>query len=314
MYSASVSLNVTSDGFGVLPANTSIPNIEIKESSAITVSAPSANSSNPLLDPFVIASAAVVLTLITLTSVFSILRLKKREKTRELSISQMDFEHQRQAVLQLINEAQSLRTLIVVDSNSGLPVYSHSFKQLNTDEVLISGFLQAISSFGRQIAGDSEVIREVSYRDFSITSFAEKQYTFYLISDMKLGTRIKDGFEEFSYWFANTFDFEGLPPGEDLFNQQQDAIMRHLAADIFAWVSCPITIGTTNIVTQNPTQDAVINYLEVHGDTLFAHLLQELSTEFEPSLVFLATANLVDRSIIIPVPSQGSGPGVLPEE
>jgi hypothetical protein len=64
-------------------------------------------------------------------------------------------------ILEKCTEIMSLKHIIVLDSNSGIDIYSQSFEDEELDPTLISGFLQAIHNFGTEVLEKSKDTRTI---------------------------------------------------------------------------------------------------------------------------------------------------------
>ncbi len=54
-------------------------------------------------------------------------------------------------IFQDLTDVQNVQYVMIIHKERGLPLFSYSYSQIPLDEVLISGFLSAITSFGQQI-------------------------------------------------------------------------------------------------------------------------------------------------------------------
>jgi len=66
-----------------------------------------------------------------------------------------------QKFLEQCNDVMNLKYIIVLDSNTGIDLYSQSFEEKELDPTLISGFLQAIHNFGVEVIDGAKESRTV---------------------------------------------------------------------------------------------------------------------------------------------------------
>ncbi|MFX0098787.1 MAG: leucine-rich repeat domain-containing protein [Candidatus Hodarchaeota archaeon] len=83
-----------------------------------------------------------------------------------LILQQMSITEQEEFLVD--NLQQSLQFIFVLESNSGVPMYSKDYSRTNMDSGLISGFISAISAFGKSIAGRGEGFKKMEYESFKI--------------------------------------------------------------------------------------------------------------------------------------------------
>ncbi|MFX1496894.1 MAG: hypothetical protein ACFFBH_05180 [Promethearchaeota archaeon] len=64
-------------------------------------------------------------------------------------------------ILEQCNDVLNLKYVIILDSNTGIDLYSQSFEEKELDSTLISGFLQAIHNFGVEVIDGAKESRTV---------------------------------------------------------------------------------------------------------------------------------------------------------
>ncbi|MFX1486249.1 MAG: FG-GAP-like repeat-containing protein, partial [Promethearchaeota archaeon] len=83
---------------------------------------------------------------------------KRRRKLEELN-----------RIAETFDNFENLRHIIVLEKNSGLTIYDQSFTGTNLDPSLVSGFIQAISSFGAELTKKADgKLRELTYEGFRL--------------------------------------------------------------------------------------------------------------------------------------------------
>ena len=97
-------------------------------------------------------------------SVYKLRKTKKEQKEQEL--------------IQKFKDLINIEYLIVTDKVSSLDLFSQSFKKKALDLTLVSGFLNAIRSFGIELTGSSEQsqVIKLEYQDSKIIMSEYKQF------------------------------------------------------------------------------------------------------------------------------------------
>lgn len=87
-------------------------------------------------------------------------------------------EQKRQDLIQKFKDLTNLEYIIVTDKVSSLDLFSQSFKKKSLDLTLVSGFLNAIRSFGIELTGSSEhsQVIKLEYQDSKIIMTEYKQF------------------------------------------------------------------------------------------------------------------------------------------
>ncbi|MEJ2295185.1 MAG: hypothetical protein P8Y23_10500, partial [Candidatus Lokiarchaeota archaeon] len=98
---------------------------------------------------------------------FSVYKIRKTKK-----------EQKRQHLIQNFKDLTNLEYIIVTDKISSLDLFSQSFKKKSLDLTLVSGFLNAIRSFGIELTGSSEhsQVIKLEYQDSKIIMTEYKQF------------------------------------------------------------------------------------------------------------------------------------------
>ena len=133
-----------------------------------------------------------------------------------------------QTTSQKFQNALNLNFLMIILRNSGIPVYNHSFKGEKVDYELVSGFLQAISMFKKELikTGKKEVVKkpewEMSYQEFKIFGIDREVVQFIFILEEAPSDNLKHIFNKFivavedkyqqlfTKFRGNTTDFEEI--------------------------------------------------------------------------------------------------------
>ncbi|MFX1308020.1 MAG: hypothetical protein ACFFDG_14530, partial [Promethearchaeota archaeon] len=68
-------------------------------------------------------------------------------------------------------DARNIRLLMIIEKDSGVPIYSTQISEIPLDPILISGFLQAITSFGSSLKFSKEKDHEKNLNELSFYHF-----------------------------------------------------------------------------------------------------------------------------------------------
>ncbi|MHA1592963.1 MAG: hypothetical protein ACTSUP_10910, partial [Candidatus Heimdallarchaeaceae archaeon] len=142
----------------------------------------------------------------------------------------------------------SLRKVIVVHNETGLPIYEWDLGETMTvDSSLVSGFLQAVSGMGGEISGgEAQAVRKIDYGQFCVSSASTDDLTTYLFSTGDISVDVEEGLASFIKWFGKKFKgtLEGQWDGvTDVFEQATRVIIDRLSEDLFIWTLHPLTVN-----------------------------------------------------------------------
>jgi hypothetical protein len=117
------------------------------------------------------------------------------------------------------SDALNLIHLLVIHKESGIAIFSGSYTTDVIDPVLVSGFLQAITSFGSEISGSKGPFRLLHYKDFKISVQEGENILAALILKADPSQRLLEILKHFIRFFeANYRDYlEAFKGGVDPF-------------------------------------------------------------------------------------------------
>lgn len=128
----------------------------------------------PPPDPLLILLLVILGGVITggVIGTYSTLKLRKSKK-----------EERKQRLIKKYKDLMNLDYIIVTDKISSLDLYSQSFRKMELDLSLVSGFLNAIRSFGIELTGSSEQsqVIKLEYQDSKIIMSEYKLFRIILI-------------------------------------------------------------------------------------------------------------------------------------
>lgn len=304
LHSTEVSVTVSAQGLGM--------KVAVKHVEPLSLSDKKATSDTPWTDRVSpLGWIGIVLLLIGFISGWAWFVIRYRRSREQLALydALVGFEPDPSAVPRLIDQIESLSMLLVVDTESGLPVFSHGIKDSNSDDILISGFLQAISAFGQELAGEVEIVKEISYRNFSINSCIAGRYGIYLVSHLRLGSEMKDGLESFSNWLTSEFDLEADDGGMDydvnrdgvqVFASNDDCVVQAVHLHLFSWVTLPLFLLEEVFDSQRgDVENQILQIVVSRGSAKLSDLVEELGNDYDAATVIMNTATLVRDGILV---------------
>jgi hypothetical protein len=155
----------------------------------------------------------------------------------------------------------NLDYLIVSDKKSGLNIYEQPFTGKELDGTLISGFLQAIRSFGIEITDADEQSRSIKldYQNSKILMSDFKNTRLIILMEENpsqdfldsINTLSRDIEEKFGIFLEN-FDGDAAP-----FNEIKDLVEQHLSISLIY----PLKLGPQNIRMKSDER-AMINRVQ----------------------------------------------------
>ena len=127
-----------------------------------------------VLDPILVISITIIVIAIGITS-FSTFKVAKRNKRIH--------EEHRQSIFNKYMDILNLDYLIIVEKGTGVNIYDQILAGKSMNATLISGFLQAIQSFGIDLTGSDEYsqIIKLEYQNSKILMSEFKNYRLTLI-------------------------------------------------------------------------------------------------------------------------------------
>ncbi|MHA1651134.1 MAG: zinc ribbon domain-containing protein, partial [Candidatus Helarchaeota archaeon] len=118
-------------------------------------------------------------------------------------------------------DALNLIHILIIHKESGIAIFSGSYTTEKIDPVLVSGFLQAITSFGSEISGDHAPFRLLHYKNFKISVQEGQHILGALILKSDPSQRLLDILKHFIRFFETNYrehlqDFRGgIDPFQD---------------------------------------------------------------------------------------------------
>jgi hypothetical protein len=191
---------------------------------------------------YMIAGLAVLAVIfISLTIYFAAIRPRKQDR-RAKKRRYLD------KISKILTSVISMRKVIVVHNESGLPVFEWDLGgEITVDSSLVSGFLQAVSGMGGEISGgEAGAVRKIDYGQFCVSSAGTDCITTYLFSTGDISADIETGISSFVEWFEKRFHdivsgtWDGIT---DEFSQNARQIVDTLSEELFIWTLHPLTIN-----------------------------------------------------------------------
>ncbi|MFW9852116.1 MAG: hypothetical protein ACFFDS_04195, partial [Candidatus Thorarchaeota archaeon] len=191
---------------------------------------------------YMIAGLAVLAVIfISLTIYFAAIRPRKQDK-RAKKRRYLD------KISKILTSVISMRKVIVVHNESGLPVFEWDLGgEITVDSSLVSGFLQAVSGMGGEISGgEAGAVRKIDYGQFCVSSAGTDCITTYLFSTGDISADIETGISNFVEWFEKRFHsvvsgtWDGIT---DEFTEHARQIVDTLSEELFIWTLHPLTVN-----------------------------------------------------------------------
>jgi hypothetical protein len=223
---------------------------------------------------------------------------KKREKSRVLK-----------EVKTIFDDAINLEHILVLYKASGTCVYFKSFGTEGIDPELISGFISAICSFGRDLASQEE-LNEISYGDKMLLLSDGDYIRVALVLSKKASIILRKNLKDFINVFEKSYENE-LPNWRGQLNAFRNAgpiIDEVLSTSII--LPHEITYKFSNVkALKNPHSKEVLkvaNTLMKDSDRNFffiATLLKEATekTNKDTAEIFMGIKELRDKKILVPI-------------
>ena len=260
---------------------------------------------NPLI---ILASSVIVGITIALTS-YSYIKMKNKKIIREdhekmlLNAKNNTHRSYKELLFNLFRDHFNLRYILINEKKSGLTVYSQNFTPIKFNTTLVSGFLDALDSFGRIYIDHDEqsVLIKIDYRN-SVLIFLEFKF-FKIIFIMKQDPSIEfvKTIKELSKAIDKeyAYDFKNFNNSPKYFESIQNLIHEYLHVSL----AYPLCIELPQANEVNHQESSLIkNAFEIMKITKLNHfyvksLISMEQFEVEKAEIVL---NLIKREIVKP--------------
>lgn len=190
----------------------------------------------------IVGLALIAILFISLTVYFAVIRPKKQSRSAKK-------KRYLDKISKILTSVLSLRKVIVVHNETGLPIYEWDLGgAMTVDSSLVSGFLQAVSGMGGEISGgEAQAVRKIDYGQFCVTSAATDDLTTYLFSTGDISSDVEEGIASFIKWFNKKFQgtlVEQWDGVTDVFEQASRAIIDRISEDLFIWTLHPLSVNS----------------------------------------------------------------------
>ncbi|MFX1425091.1 MAG: hypothetical protein ACFFBE_01465 [Promethearchaeota archaeon] len=146
----------------------------------------------------------ILISVIALTSIYFVLRygyIKPKNRKKRQFLKQM---------YQRLSDVENIQYCLILTKDGGVPVFTKSLAEVPIDGALISGFLSAISSFGREIGVKMQKIdgglEELSYRQFKIILNEGAYVRVALLLLKRAQESLKEKLRKFNNFFEETYE------------------------------------------------------------------------------------------------------------
>jgi len=187
----------------------------------------------------IVAIAVIIIAIIVIQ--LAIVRPRKQKK-KEGKRKYLD------KISKVLTSVLSLRKVIVVHIESGLPVYEWDLGgEITVDSTLVTGFLQAVAGMGSEISGgQTGAVKKIDYGQFVVSSASKDCITAYLFSTSEISIDVETGIANFVEWFEKRFktvlhEWGGIT---DDFTKNSRQIIDTLCEELFIWTLHPLSINT----------------------------------------------------------------------
>ncbi|UCC19265.1 MAG: hypothetical protein JSV62_14360 [Promethearchaeota archaeon] len=223
---------------------------------------------------------------------------KKREKTRILT-----------EVKTIFDDAINLEHILVLYKGSGTCIYFKSFGSEQIDPELISGFISAISSFGKDLVSQEE-LNEISYGDKMLLLSDGEHIRVALVLSKKASLILRRNLMEFIHVFEKAYA-NALPNWRGQLNIFRDAgsiVDELLSTSIILPHEITYEHSTTKALKKPQSRDVIkiANNLMKESERNFffiATLLKEATekTGKDTAEIFMGIKELRDTKILMPI-------------
>ncbi len=223
---------------------------------------------------------------------------KKREKSRILT-----------EVKTIFDDAITLEHVLVLYKGTGTCIFFKSFGSEQIDPELISGFISAISSFGKDLVSQEE-LNEISYGDKMLLLSDGENIRVALVLGKKASLLLRRNLMEFIHFFEKTYANE-LPNWRGQLNIFRDAgtiVDDILNTSIILPHEISYEISSAKTLKKPQSRDVlkIANTLMKDSERNFffiATLLKEATekTGKETAEIFMGIKELRDKKILMPI-------------
>ena len=149
------------------------------------------NGGGPFIDPIFLITLFVIIGSVSGVGIASFVVVKKVLKKRELRKKRL-----RTKVLDILN----LRDIIIISTKTGLNVYDEHYSGKSVDATLVSGFLEAIRSFGIELTGSQEQTQSISlmYQDLIVVMSEFKDVRLLVVMKDKPSKHFQESIDKLS--------------------------------------------------------------------------------------------------------------------
>ncbi|MFX1327533.1 MAG: hypothetical protein ACFE91_05240 [Promethearchaeota archaeon] len=210
-------------------------------------------------------------------------------------------------------DARNIRLLMIIEKDSGVPIYSTQISEIPLDPILISGFLQAITSFGSSLKFSKEKdpeknLNELSFYHFRVIVEQEGYVSIALLllrtPSQTIKQNLKSFVEELNFSFRNMFENWS---GEAIDNKLVDPLINKYFQISYSYAHILNKNNIKEDQTFNKWEKIVIK--EFQSESLKeGYYLDKFSSDFAQILypgkeyeLLKAILNLKDRQILIPL-------------
>ena len=223
---------------------------------------------------------------------------KKREKARVLT-----------EVKTIFDDAINLEHILVLYKGTGTCIFFKSFGSEQIDPELISGFISAISSFGKDLVSQEE-LNEISYGDKMLLLSDGEHIRVALVLGKKASLILRRNLMEFIHAFEGTYTNE-LPDWRgqlNLFRGAGTIVDEILSTSIILPHEITYEFSTVKALKKPQSRDVlkIANNLMKDSERNFffiATLLKETTekTSKDTAEIFMGIKELRDRKILMPI-------------
>jgi hypothetical protein len=272
---------------------------DTKEVYDIVVHAPATGLSFEDLLPYIIIGALVAAAVGGSVGIYrGIVVPKKREKSRVLT-----------EVKTIFDDAINLEHILVLYKGTGTCVYFKSYGSEQIDPELISGFISAISSFGKDLVSQEE-LNEISYGDKMLLLSDGEYIRVALVLGKKASLILRRNLMKFIHTFERTY-IENLPNWRGQLNIFREAgiiVDEILSTSIILPHEITYEFSTAKALKKPHSRDVlkIANSLIKESERKFffiATLLKEATekTGKDTAEIFMGIKELRDTKILIPI-------------
>lgn len=244
----------------------------------------------------IVAIALIIIAIIIIQ--FTIVRPKKQKK-KEGKRKYLD------KISKILTSVLSLRKVIIVHTESGLPIYEWDLGgEITVDSSLVTGFLQAVAGMGSEISGgQTGAIKKLDYGQFVVSSASKDCICAYLFSTSEVSIDVETGLASFVEWFEKRFksvlhDWGGVT---DEFTNNSRQIIDTLSEELFIWTLHPLSINTLkekDVHKLNTFGQKIFNFIKDYKEVTISVALEYFNkTPLEETLSTLF--NMIDEKYLL---------------